>query len=160
MGRDSMILDLERVQSKKGKFRSEESKQSEHTVAHRTFANPFVDISLLRDYLNGDGNNINKLADDRYLSPGQVRSKINSTARAITSFLNENVDEHLLSDIYKHKNYFLKSIVEYNEKKNFYNPHNFQQNIFIYFDTISHEQKILLLQTLEDKFYESKQNFK
>ncbi len=154
-----MIADLERVQSKKGKFRSEESSQSTTTAKSKSFANPFVDISLLRDYLNGDGNNVNKLADDRYLSPGQVRSKINSTARAITSFLNENIDESLLFDIYKHKNYFLKSIVEYNEKKNFYNPHNFQQNIFVYFDTISDEQKMLLLQELEDRLQDSKKKW-
>jgi hypothetical protein len=154
---NSMFEQLDEIQNKTKPSRFVENKTTESSLK-KTFQNPFVDIPLLRDYLNGDGNNIARLADDRYLSPGQVRGKINATARAITSFLNENIDEELLTDIYKHKKYFLKSLIEYSEKKSFYNPHNFQQNILVYFETISNEQKVLLLQTLEDKLHESQNN--
>jgi hypothetical protein len=120
------------------------------------FPNPMVDIDLLRDYINGNGNNIGQLADSRFISPGQVMQKITTTARAICSYLNEDIDPEMFSDIYKHRKFFDRSIIDYQEHKDFNDPDKFEQTILKGFDLLSPARKMMLLEAMEARLFDNK----
>jgi len=147
-----MIADLVEIQGKKsGKVTNTDNKPQ------RVFTSPFTDIQLLKDYLKGDGKNIFKLADDRYISPGQAKEKINMTARALVSYLNENIDPEILQDIYKHKDYFLRSINDYAEQKNFNDPYSIENNIITAFETFGETKQMMILNKLESIMYSQRE---
>lgn len=117
------------------------------------FKNPMVNVPLLKQFLENPNANISTFADYQHRSAGQMMQIINTTARAIVSYLNENVDPNILTDVYKHRHFFLKSIKDYTRIEAYKQMFSSDKQWYDYFMSQSELKRMMLRDALDDLIF-------
>jgi|LakMenE18May11ns_1017448.scaffolds.fasta_scaffold9601914_2 hypothetical protein len=113
------------------------------------FPSPYCNVPLFKKYLNGNGN-VREFADHEHRSPGQMLQIINNTARMVTSYLNENLDYKMLLNVYQYKEYFLKSVRDYEKYQSYSQGFSSDKQWCEYFKMQTPLKRMMLRNMLDD----------